>query len=252
MTNGIGGKVITYDGENCPLSVLYAGKLTCYVYGADGARLKKITSSTATTCPSQNTIGVGVTLYAGHLEIRNWRNGAGGSDQATNPAGQIFVTPLPNIRLAFTTPNSTTYTWTAIHRDAQGSVRGVTGPALVNNVMTTGQKWERTIYRPYGNWSDTLTAQWDQTKLAESHGYIGERLDADEGLLYLNARYMDPQLGMFIQPDWWEVSEPGVGTNRYAYAGGDPVNGKDPGGRVRGAAPCSSSSLGLAANLSIL
>ena len=53
---------------------------------------------------------------------------------------------------------------------------------------------------------------------------------ADAGLLYLNARYYDPQLAMFIQPDWWEVTEPGVGTNRYAYAGGDPVNGSDPGG----------------------
>ena len=53
---------------------------------------------------------------------------------------------------------------------------------------------------------------------------------ADAGLLYLNARYFDPQLAMFTQPDWWEVTEPGVGTNRYAYAGGDPVNGSDPGG----------------------
>jgi hypothetical protein len=35
---------------------------------------------------------------------------------------------------------------------------------------------------------------------------------------------------MFIQPDWFEVTKPGVGTNRYAYAGDDPVNGMDPGG----------------------
>ena len=54
--------------------------------------------------------------------------------------------------------------------------------------------------------------------------------NADAGLLYLNARYYDPQLAMFLQPDWWEVTEPGVGTNRYAYAGGDPVTGSDPGG----------------------
>ncbi|NBZ90142.1 RHS repeat-associated core domain-containing protein, partial [Stagnihabitans tardus] len=66
----------------------------------------------------------------------------------------------------------------------------------------------------------------------ESHGYIGERLDADAGLQYLNARYYDPKLAMFIQPDWWEVTKAGVGTNRYAYAGGDPVNGRDPGGNA--------------------
>lgn len=52
------------------------------------------------------------TLYAGHLEIRNWMNGAGGGDPE-----QIFVTPIPNIRLAFTTPLSTAFTWTAVHHD---------------------------------------------------------------------------------------------------------------------------------------
>ena len=25
---------------------------------------------------------------------------------------------------------------------------------------------------------------------------------------------------MFIQPDWWDVTKPGVGTNRNGYAGG--------------------------------
>ncbi|MFA9230043.1 MAG: RHS repeat-associated core domain-containing protein [Microgenomates group bacterium] len=59
---------------------------------------------------------------------------------------------------------------------------------------------------------------------------MGERFDADAGLQYLNARYYDPQLGMFLQPDWREVMQPGVGTNRYSYSFGDPVNGIDPTG----------------------
>ncbi|MFO1175213.1 MAG: hypothetical protein U1E48_08405 [Paracoccaceae bacterium] len=32
---------------------------------------------------------------------------------------------------------------------------------------------------------------------------------------------------MFLQLDWWEVAEPGVGTNRYVYSFNDPVNGRD-------------------------
>jgi RHS repeat-associated protein len=61
---------------------------------------------------------------------------------------------------------------------------------------------------------------------------IGERFDPETGLQYLNARYYDPGMGMGmgIQPDWWEVTKPGVGTNRYAYSFGDPVNKMDPGG----------------------
>ena len=35
---------------------------------------------------------------------------------------------------------------------------------------------------------------------------------------------------MFLQPDWWEVTWAGVGTNRYSYAGGDPINRLDPNG----------------------
>jgi hypothetical protein len=41
---------------------------------------------------------------------------------------------------------------------------------------------------------------------------------------------MDPLLGRFISPDDWDPTLPGVGTNRYAYAGNDPVNKSDKNG----------------------
>jgi hypothetical protein len=37
---------------------------------------------------------------------------------------------------------------------------------------------------------------------------------------------------MFLQPDWWEVMQAGVGTNRYNYSFGGPVNGIDPSGHI--------------------
>ncbi|MCI5076422.1 MAG: hypothetical protein MRY80_15415 [Oricola sp.] len=37
--------------------------------------------------------------------------------------------------------------------------------------------------------------------MATQKSYIGERHDAETGLLYLNARYMDPAFGRFISPD---------------------------------------------------
>ncbi|WP_275789529.1 RHS repeat protein [Pararhizobium gei] len=36
----------------------------------------------------------------------------------------------------------------------------------------------------------------------------------------------------FIQPDTWDPTIEGVGTNRYAYAGNDPVNKSDPNGHI--------------------
>lgn len=50
------------------------------------------------------------------------------------------------------------------------------------------------------------------------------RYDADAGLQYLNARYYDPRLGMFIQPDWFDPMKLGVGTNCYSYSFNDPIN----------------------------
>ncbi|MDF1777201.1 MAG: AHH domain-containing protein [Rhizobiaceae bacterium] len=63
-------------------------------------------------------------------------------------------------------------------------------------------------------------------------GYINERHDPETGLMYLNARYMDPSFGRFISPDDWDPIKEGVGPNRYAYAQNDPVNKSDPNGHV--------------------
>lgn len=101
-----------------------------------------------------------------------------------------------------------------LHRDHLSSVRFVTD--------ANGAVVENTRYAAYG---ETTNKAMETQK-----NYIGERFDPETGLLYLNARYMDPALGRFISPDDWDPTMPGVGTNRYAYAGNDPVNGSDPNG----------------------
>ena len=87
-----------------------------------------------------------------------------------------------------------------------------------------GKMTERSVFRPYGQ---AVPFDKDITTPNESKGFIGERYDGDAGLQYLNARYYDPKLAMFIQPDWWEVTKAGVGTNRYSYSFDDPVNKSD-------------------------
>ncbi|MEX0827348.1 MAG: RHS repeat-associated core domain-containing protein [Haliea sp.] len=93
----------------------------------------------------------------------------------------------------------------------------------------SGALVERTAYSPYGAEDNDATLT---NPTPEEHGFIGERFDASTGLQYLNARYYDPDLGRFIQPDWWEVTRAGVGTNRYAYSFNDPVNLSDPSGHA--------------------
>jgi len=65
MTVGLGNKQITYDHNNRPTSVQFAGQATAYSYGADGARQTK-------------TVGATETFYTGLAEIRDL-GGAGES-----------------------------------------------------------------------------------------------------------------------------------------------------------------------------
>jgi RHS repeat-associated protein len=61
--------------------------------------------------------------------------------------------------------------------------------------------------------------------------YTGEAWDAEVELLYLRARYYQPEVGRFITKDPWQGDtwEPGA-LNRYAYVRNSPVNSSDPTG----------------------
>jgi RHS repeat-associated protein len=171
------GDTLGYDGENRLVSVNAAQ----FVYGPDGARLKK-------------TAGAATTLYLGSdIEI------VGGT--------QIKYLPGDARRSGLSTT-----TW--LHRDHLSSVRAETD--------NTGAVAFRANYRPYGEQLLSVSG------VAESKAFIGERLDAETGLQYLNARYYDPVLARFIQADPSDPSQPGVGVNRYAYALGNPIGLLDP------------------------
>jgi RHS repeat-associated protein len=108
-------------------------------------------------------------------------------------------------------------TTTFLHKDHLNSNRLETD--------ATGTVITRVSYSPYGEATSTPGP-------IGSKGYINERFDPETGLLYLNARYMDPKLGRFISPDTWDPTQEGVGFNRYAYAGNDPINNSDPNGHA--------------------
>jgi RHS repeat-associated protein len=88
--------------------------------------------------------------------------------------------------------------------------------------MAAGQATSKHDYGPFGQ---PLTS--NGSIALNSKGYINQRYDAETGLQYLNARYYDPLLGRFLNPDTLDPTEAGVDFNRYAYAGNDPVNGSD-------------------------
>ncbi|MBL4544134.1 MAG: RHS repeat-associated core domain-containing protein [Rhodobacteraceae bacterium] len=196
-TRGLYGKAMTYDGENRPLSVTLNGVTTRYVYAADGSRLLRIDRAGT----AQQT----TTAYFGPMEIRNFGEGRN---------EEVVTYPHPEVRRVDGEPG-------ILVHDQLGSV--------ITLFNAEGERAINKHYRPYGQVSQWVT---DPAAAAEDQGFVGQRHDWHAGLIYLNARYMDPELGRFIQPDWLDPNQPGVGTNRYAYANNDPINLSDPSGNA--------------------
>ena len=60
--------------------------------------------------------------------------------------------------------------------------------------------------------------------------YTGQKKDEETNLMYYNARYYNPQTGLFIQADSVDDTP-----NKYQYVGGNPINNVDPSGNMMSA-----------------
>jgi RHS repeat-associated protein len=97
-------------------------------------------------------------------------------------------------------------------QDGAGNVTGV--------IADDGTLANRTEYEPFG----TLVPG---TGAVSGLGFKGREHDPPTGLVYMRARWYDPELGRFISEDPIGLSG---GINPYAFAGNDPVNFADPSG----------------------
>ena len=90
----------------------------------------------------------------------------------------------------------------------------------------TGEVVAQQRYLPFGS------VRWrTHTPLPTDRQYTGQRWDDALGLYDYKARYYDPALGRFIQPDTI-VPEPGdpQALNRYSYVLNNPLRYNDPSG----------------------
>lgn len=100
-------------------------------------------------------------------------------------------------------PNGATYH----HTDALGSPVKETGPT--RGLVSTKE------YRPYGDSPPSQTI--------DGPGYTGHIEDGPTGLVYMQQRYYDPQIGRFLSVDPVEVATTwGENFSRYRYARNNP------------------------------
>jgi RHS repeat-associated protein len=106
----------------------------------------------------------------------------------------------------------------SVHEDRQGSTR------LLSD--ESGQVVERFEYDPYGK---PLMPVGGDERL-----WAGQRRDHDTGLVNMNARTYDPELGHFISADSLvpDLLRP-QSLNRYVFTEGDPVNFRDDSGHMK-------------------
>ncbi len=107
-------------------------------------------------------------------------------------------------------------TVTYIHTDGLGSI--------VAESDVNGDVVKRYAYEPYG------AAVGDEAH--DGPGFTGHVSDWATGLSFMQQRYMDPQLGMFLSADPVPAYRQPLGQfNRYRYANGNPYRFTDPDGR---------------------
>lgn len=143
-----------------------------------------------------------------------------------------------------------------VEEDSAGTVtRNFVGARGIEAIATTQNSVTNTAYPLYdthGNMTATLSLTGNGTgwNIANERSYdvwggvrsgaatggpkgryvanLGHVQDDESGLIYMRARYYEPESGRFVSEDFV-----GSGSNWYAYCGNDPVNFADPTGGER-------------------
>ncbi|MBU4487936.1 MAG: VCBS repeat-containing protein [Candidatus Omnitrophica bacterium] len=171
------------------------GEKTSFVYDGDGGRVKVITSFETTTY-----IGATYEVQAKGAE--------------TKISKHIF---LGSTRICTVENDGATTKYCYFHQDHIGS----------SNVITdeTGAIAKLIEYSPYG-----LTSR-EEGAYNTNYKFTGKLFDTSTALYYYGARYYDPELGRFIQPDTIiPYPDDPQSFNRYAYARNNPIRYIDPTG----------------------
>ena len=197
-----GGRSMTYTLFNQPATVTRGGATTSYSYGPGWQRLTK----------SENGV---TTTYIGKLYERAESSGGITRHYYLHAAGRLVA----QIETDPTGATRTDY----VHTDLLGSVDILTdaGGAIV----------EEKSFTEYG---DPRMADWTSGAPAfarTTRGYTGHETDTGTGLIHMNARLYDPQLGRFLRPDPTipDLYNPQA-LNRYSYVLNNPFRYVDPTG----------------------
>lgn len=197
----------TYDTLGQRIASTQAGVGTNYTYDQAG----RLTSATgpAPTTYTYDADNLRATKTSGITTARYTWSANGGLPQLLSDGSANYIYGPDGIALEqIDSAGTVSY----IHHDQLGSTRLLTNPA--------GNTVAKFTYDPYG----TLAASTGSAHTPV--GYAGQYTDPETGLIYLRARYYDPNTAQFLTRD------PLAALTRqpYGYASNNPLNTTDPSG----------------------
>ncbi|MGA2280262.1 MAG: toxin TcdB middle/N-terminal domain-containing protein [Verrucomicrobiota bacterium] len=198
---------LAYDAENRLVRFAQAGTnfmLVKFGYAADDARLWKWNNQNPTNL--QVWIGDNYEEKGGKILFHVF---AGGQQVCTfEPGSALAVSGGDTNKVGYYYSQDNLNSSSALSDSSQSQV-------------------EMNVYYPFGRAQVTTP----QAGFQVSHRFTGQVFDGETGLYYFNARYYDPELGRFIQPDTVipDFSDP-QSYNRYSYCRNNPLRMTDPTG----------------------
>ena len=200
-----GGRTNTWDSQNRMVSCITGSNNNTFKYGADGLRRQKTTNGVSTDYSYDSTMMVreGHASNGTFTPTITYLNGARGPEYRRDDT----QTEIDSQGRTVTKTRWYVY-------DGLGSVVGELDP-LGN--LTSSPK-----YDVYGN------VRSNGGTASTKHGFVGSLghlSEAETGLIYMRARYMDPAIGRFISED-----PECDGPNWFVYCSDNPGNAKDPSG----------------------
>lgn len=196
-----GGRTNTWDVQDRLVQSVTSGHTSAFSYGSDGLRHSSLVDGNLTTCYA----------YDGQMLVREMQQNVQGQYQTT-------ATYLNS-------PRGSEYRRDDVHGsvrwyvyDGQSNVMGELDP---NGNLTAGKKYD--VYgglRSGGTGTSSTRHQFC--------GSLGHVTDQETGLVYMRARYYDPNIGRFISED-----PDAQGSNWYVYVDSSPVNAIDATGKEK-------------------
>jgi RHS repeat-associated protein len=211
LTGGA-GRVITWNSANLPTRITKGSAVTDFSYGPDRARYKQVSTVSGVTT---------TTFYVGKLYEQ--------STVGTQNTYKNYIHAGGRVVAIRETINSGTAVTKYLHQDHLGSTDVITS--------STGQVLERQSFDAFG--TRRVASTWNPsatpiTSPYSTRGYTGHEQVDPVGLIHMNGRVYDPDLGRFISADP-TVQAPGNGQslNRYSYVWNNPLAYTDPSGYRR-------------------